>query len=144
MIYADKWNDYELLDCSDGEKLEKLLVNVLEAVSYEDAIYFEAAGLLDKTYYLNQIILRTHEDESRKKAEQLLGGEEENGNIGNKDKILTKVHRQIPKSIDDFFEDEDEFDPLDEKDVDEKTVKDTFTDVKEEAEEAVEEAADAE
>ena len=23
MIYADKWNDYELLDCSDGEKLER-------------------------------------------------------------------------------------------------------------------------
>ena len=49
----------------------------------------------------------------------------------------------LDDDFDDFFEDEDEFDPLDEDDVDEKIVTDTFTDVKEEAEEAAEEVKEA-
>ncbi len=87
------------------EDLKELLLGVLEVVAYEDEIYFEAAELLDKTYYLNQIILRTHEEENRKKAEQLLGSEEEKSTVTNQAKPLTKISRDVPKSIEDFFED---------------------------------------
>jgi len=101
-VYAIANYYYEKANDTEEKDIKKLLSSVLEVVSYEDEIYFEAARLLDNNYYLNQIISRTHNEVNRKKAESLLG---ENGlQNENQKQTITKIKRQIPKAIEDFFE----------------------------------------
>ena len=100
-VYAIANYYYKKSEGTNENELKQILLNLLSVVSYKDEIYFEAANLLDKNYYLTQIISRTHNEENRKLAESLL----EKEILENPKQIITKTKRQIPEEIEKFFSD---------------------------------------
>jgi len=100
---------YEKENGADIEHRKKLLRDMLSVVSYEDEIYFEAVELLDKKYYLNEILKRTNKAASHHKAEAMLNEIKKAEKKENKKSfakhLIERIKREVPLSIEELFSD---------------------------------------
>lgn len=98
---------YEKQSGAERSRLEELAQKMLDnMISYEDAIYFEAAEYLNRTYYLKQILARSSDEANKRKAEEML---QSGGDAGKKAKVfvptIKRVKREVPKAVEKLFED---------------------------------------
>lgn len=97
----------EKAEGADEARLEELAQKMLdEVISYHDAVYFEAAEQLDRTYYLKQIIARSENEANKRKAEAMLNSSDNTvKKAAAAAPSLQRVKREIPQIVEELFAD---------------------------------------
>ncbi|MBQ7927071.1 MAG: AAA family ATPase [Lachnospiraceae bacterium] len=98
---------YEKQRGAESARLEELAQKMLEeAITYEDAIYFEAANYLDRNYCLQQILAKSRDEENKKKAQQMLRAADKNTQrTVTAIQEVKRVKRKVPEAVEKLFAD---------------------------------------
>ena len=98
---------YEKQSGADAERLAELAQKMLgEALTYNDEIYFEAAECLDRNYYLRQILARSSDEASKRRAEEMLQNSEKTQKKAVASvQAVKRVKREVPEAVEKLFAD---------------------------------------